>query len=215
MATAEHICLERRFLLHGVPWQAYVTLRDLPENEHVRMTYDRGVLEMMSPSKFHEQMACLISRLIDAWTEECEVDIQSCGAVTFQREDLEQGLEPDKCYYVAHEPLVRNKRELDLAIDPPPDLAVEVDLGTGAIDKLVMYAGFRVPEVWRYDGQTLQVYLLGPEGRYVRSASSASFPQLPPAEIERVLRQLGTASETALVRSFRHWVRTTIRPESQ
>jgi Uma2 family endonuclease len=110
---------------------------------------------------------------------------------------------------VANELLMRSKAELNLTIDPPPDLAIEIDLYSGKFGKLALYAAFGVPEVWRFDGRKLTLYLLDAEGRYQPSSGSASLPGLPPVEIERVLGQMGTASETALVRSFRDWVRTT------
>jgi Uma2 family endonuclease len=157
MATATH-AHDEIALLQGVPWQTYVSLRDLPEDYHIRMTYDRGALEIMSPSHSHERLAYLIGRLIDTWTDELAIDVQSCRTMTFRREDLQRGLEPDNCYYVASEPLVRGKTGIDLALDPPPDLAIEVDLGGGAIDKLALYAAFKVPEVWRFDGQSLEFY---------------------------------------------------------
>lgn len=208
MATVECVQAEQRFRLHGVSWQTYLELRESPENEHVRIAYDRGELEMMSPSKTHEQYASLIGRLLDVWTLEWDIDIQSCRTVTFKRVDLQRGLEPDNCYYVANEPMVRSATELDLSVDPPPDLAIEIDLSDGAMDKLTMYAAFGVPEVWRFDGRTLRVFVLGEGGRYQPCPYSVSFPNLPPAEIEKVLAKLGTASETALVRSFSNWART-------
>jgi Uma2 family endonuclease len=209
MSTVERVSAEQRFVLHGISWQTYLNLRESPENEHVHMTYDQGELEMMSPSRTHEQYASLIALLIHAWAEERNLDIQNCRTMTFKREDLQHGLEPDNCYYVANELLVRSKPELDLTFDPPPDLAIEIDLYSGKFGKLALYAAFGVPEVWRFDGRKLTLYVLDAEGRYQPSSGSASFPGLPPAEIERVLAKLGTASETALVRSFRDWVRTT------
>lgn len=212
MATVEYVQTEPRFLLHGVPWREYVALRELPENHRVRMTYDRGELEMMSPSKWHEQLSYLIGRLIDVWTEELGIDVQSCRTVTFRREDLQRGLEPDNCYF-AHEPQVRRKRQLDLSIDPPPDLAVEIDLTASGVEKMPIYEAYGVPELWRFDGESLQVYVLEADGHYAPRSASLAFPQLPPPEMARVLQQLGTASDTTLVRTFRKWVRTVIAPE--
>jgi Uma2 family endonuclease len=208
MATVECLQAEQRFRLHGISWQTYLELRDAPENEHVHMTYDCGELEMMWPSKTHEQYASLVDLLIHVWAWQWNIDIQSCRTVTFKRDDLQRGLEPDNCYYVANEAIVRSKTELDLTVDPPPDLAIEIDLFNGGMNKLAMYAAFGVPEVWRFDGRSLQIFALAEDGQYQRCSASVSFPNLPPAEIEKVLAQLGTASETALVRSFRQWVQT-------
>jgi len=207
MTTVEQIQREQRFVLRGVSWPTYEALRDAPENYHVRMTYDRGDLEIMSPSKSHERYAYFIGRLIDVWTEELNIDVQSCRIMTFKREDLDRGLEPDNCYYVEHEPQMRQKTELDLAIDPPPDLAIEVEVSAPVIRKMPLYAAFGVPEVWRFDGETLQVHRLNPAGQYEPRDGSVCLPRFPIAQVLDVLRQVNTASETALVRSLRDWVR--------
>jgi len=203
---------ESRFLLHGVPWDVYVLLRDAPENYHVRMTYTRGTLEMMSPSRPHERFSKMIGRLIETWAEELDIPIQGCQTTTLRRQDLEHGLEPDQCYYVEHEALVRANTDLNLAKDPPPDLALEVDLSGSASDKPSLYATFGVPELWRYDGRSLRVLRLGPGGQYVETQASESLPGFPLKEAQRVLQQLGTASDTALVKSFREWVRSNALP---
>jgi Uma2 family endonuclease len=196
-----------RFLLHGVSWQTYVALRDAPENDNVRMTYDRGDLEMMSPSRPHEQSARILDWLIHVWVEELDLDIVSCGTMTCRREDLDRGFEPDNCYYIAHETQMRAKKELDLSADPPPDLAIEIEVRRGGRRKLRLYEAFGVPEAWRYDGKTIQVYQLGSDGKYASQSASRALPDFPLAEAQRVLSQIGTASETALVKSFRHAVR--------
>ncbi len=210
MTTVEQIQREQRFCLQGVSWETYEDLRAAPENYRVRMTFDRGDLEMMSPSQLHEQFGYLIGRLIDVWTEELNTDIKSCRTMTFRREDLQRGFEPDNCYYVGHERVVRTKGELDFAIDPPPDLAIEVEITSPVIDKMSLYAAFGVPELWRFGGETLQVYELSTAGQYVPRDASICFPQLPVAQLVKVLRQVNTMSETALVRSFRDWVRTSL-----
>jgi Uma2 family endonuclease len=144
--------------------------------------------------------------LIHVWTEEFGIEIESCGSMTMQREDLQRGFEADNCYYLLHLSLVRGKEELDFLVDPPPDLAIEIEVSRKAINKMAIYATFGVPEVWRYDGQTLQVHILTQQGRYQVQSRSACFPQLPLSEVERLLAQLSEAGETALVKSFRTWV---------
>jgi Uma2 family endonuclease len=185
----------------------YQQLRDVPEMYNVRMTFDEGDLEMMSPSSLHERFSRLIDRLIFAWTEEGNIDIATCGTMTVRREDLQKGFEPDDCYYVRHESLVRDKAELDFSVDPPPDLAVEVDVSRSSARKLALYAAFGVPEVWRYDGQQFEIYVLGPEQRYLASAASVCLPGFPLDEAARILGRLNVESERALVRSFREFIR--------
>ena len=207
MTTVQIPGAEQRFLLRGIDWQTYQTLREAPENDHVRMTYDRGDLEMMTPSAPHEQYAHLIGRMIDVWTDDREINIRGCRSTTFRREDLDRGFEPDNCYYIQHEPVVRKKSELDLSIDPPPDLAVEIEITRPAMDKLALYASFGVPEVWRFDGRSLRIFALVPEGRYEEMSSSRCLPGFPLAEAVAVLGKVNTESETALVRAFRKRVK--------
>jgi Uma2 family endonuclease len=171
------------------------------------MTFDEGVLEMMSPSALHEHWGDLIGRLIGVWTLELSIDIMSCGGMTVSRKDLQKGFEPDKCYYVQHELQLRHKTELDFAVDPPPDLAIEVDVSRSSVGKRKLYAAFGVPEVWRYDGQRIEVFTLGPKRRYLPSAKSLCFPGIPLDEMTRTLGRMNTESETVLIRSFRDYVR--------
>jgi Uma2 family endonuclease len=207
MTTVEQSQWEQRFLLQGIAWKTYEALREAPENYHVRMTYDQGDLEIMSPSHLHERYSYLIGRLIDVWTEELNIDIKSCRTMTFKREDLDRGLEPDNCYYVQNERRMRRTMKLDLAIDPPPDLAIEVEVSRPVIDKMPIYAAFGVPEVWRFNGEAFQFFALAAVGQYEPRDGSGCLPHFPVSQVVKVLSQLNTASETALVRSFRDWVK--------
>jgi Uma2 family endonuclease len=193
----------QRFVLHGVSWQTYLELSDSAENEHVRMTYDRGELELMTLSRQHEQYASFLEYLIRVWAEETGTTMGACRSMTIRRQDLDRGFEPDNCYYLSHAAMVRGKKELDFTVDPPPDLAVEIEVSRKAIGKLPMYAAFGVPEVWRYDGRMLQAYLLADDGQYRRSPQSGCFPQLPFTEVEQLLARLSEADETELAKSFR------------
>jgi Uma2 family endonuclease len=206
MTTVQVLGAEQRFLLRGIDWQTYQALREAPENDHVRMTYDRGDLEMMTPSTPHEQYAHLIGRMIDVWTEEREINIRGCRSTTFRREDLDRGFELDNCYYVQHEPVVRTKSELDLSIDPAPDLAVEIEISRPATDKLALYGSFGVPEVWRFNGRALRIFALVAQDRYEEVHSSRCLPGFPLSEAVAVLGKANTESETALVRAFRRRV---------
>lgn len=203
---------ESRFLLNGVPWIAYLSLRDAEENDHIRMTYDHGALEMMSPSKRHEQLANLLGRLVEAWAEETGVDLQSCRTMTLRREDVERGLESDNCYYIQNEPVMRARTELDLTEDPPPDLAIEVDLGRPALDRSALYAAFGVPELWRYNGRELSIFRLDAQGRYVLAAASEALSGFPIEQATRVVQRLGAASDSVMAKSFRDWVRKNHSP---
>jgi Uma2 family endonuclease len=187
-----------------------VALRDMPENGNLRMTYDHGELEIMSPSPLHEGIAALLGTLIDIWTMELNIGRKSCRTMTIRRAKLKRGFEPDNCYYVQNEPRVWDKTELDFKVDPPPDLAIEVETSRSAVRKMKIYAAFGIPELWRFTGRELQVYELSAEGTYIPRETSICFPHFPIARAQEILLQLGSVREVALIRSFRDWVRENV-----
>lgn len=195
-------------VLQDISWATYsALLKDLESHPGVRVTYDRGLLEIMSPSKLHEKLKKLVSQILEVLMLELNIERESAGATTWRREDLDRGLEPDECYYIANASRVQGKDQLDLRVDPPPDLAIEVDLQEAAIDKLAIYAALGIAEVWRYDGEIVRVYLLQPDRTYQESRASLSFPFLPLDELTRFLSQRQVLGETRLLRAFRDWVK--------
>ncbi len=207
MATVLPPQSESRTVLYGVPWHTYVELRENPDNDHLHMTYDRGTLEIMSPSPAHGRYGYIIGKVIDAWSDELDIPIVCLRDMTCKREDIEKGFEPDNCFYVQNEPQMWQKMEIDLTIDPPPDLAIEIEMTRSAIKKITsIYAAFGVPEVWRFDGSKLQAYELI-EGGYRPRETSLCFPGLPLEKAEELARQVGQVREQTLIRGFRQWVR--------
>lgn len=213
MATVHQAPSETRFFLPGVSWQFYEACLAEIGDRPIRLSYHRGNLEMMSPSREHERCKRLLGRMIEVLTEELDVPMQSSGSTTWRREHLDSGLEPDECYYIQNEPRVRGRDELDLAVDPPPDLAVEVEISRCAVDRMAIYAGLGVPEVWRYDGARLRVCQLDENQQYQTRRRSVALPFLPPEEVERFLARRNDTDETTWVRSFRAWVRESILPD--
>src|SRR5262245_4764115 len=118
--------VEERQRFSQVPWKEYVAYCDSLGERHIRVTYDRGEMEVMTTSSRHENRKTLLRRLVEALTEEMSIDIAGYGSMTHRREDLERGLEGDECYWIAHESAVRGKIDLDLENDPPPDLFLEI-----------------------------------------------------------------------------------------
>jgi Uma2 family endonuclease len=196
-----------RLILYGVPWSAYERLLRIFDETHVRLTYDRGTLEIMTLTFGHERYAYLLGRLIDALTEELGLPIAGGGSTTFKRRRRKRGLEPDQCYWIASEALVRGKTTIDLRTDPPPDLAVEVDVTRSSLNRMSIYARLGMPELWRYDGGQLTCYVLGSDGRYQEQTHSRAFPQLAPADLLPFLSLASTVDANAAVRQFRQWVR--------
>jgi Uma2 family endonuclease len=208
MATAE-IPAEQRLRLSCIPWKTYVTYSDDLGPRHIRVTYDQGEMEVMTLSPKHGRKKTRLARMVEALTEEMETDIAGLGSMTCRREDSLRGLEPDECFWIQNERAVRDRDQIDLEVDPPPDLAIEVEISRSSMDRMAIYAALRVPEVWRWDGTTLRVCLLTPDGTYRQSNRSRSFPFLPLDQFATFLTKTGV-SETQLVRSFRKWVREQI-----
>jgi Uma2 family endonuclease len=200
---------EQRLRLSQVSWQTYVRFRDDLGQRPVRITYDRGEMEIMTLSFEHESHKHLLGILVVELAVEMNVDIAGYGSATCRREDLDRGLEGDECYWIENEPKVRGRKDIDLEIDPPPDLALEVEISRSSLDRMGIYAALRVPEVWRWDGKTLRVFLLTSEGTYEESSRSKAFPFLPLAEFASFLTRTDM-SETQLIRLFRNWVREQI-----
>jgi Uma2 family endonuclease len=197
---------EQRLRLSLVSWEKYEQMAAWFEGRHVRLTYDRGELEIMTVSHLHELDKHLLGRLLAALTEELNIDIHGAGSMTFKREDLDRGLEPDECYWIEHEMQMRSVRDYDPEQHPPPDLVLEVEVSRSALDRMGIYAALKVPEVWRWDGECLTFWLLK-RGKHVESPISRSFPLLAAHELVRFVRMCGTMSQTRLVLSFREWVR--------
>ena len=165
---------EQRILLSNVSWETYERLlEDHRDSSAPRFTFDRGMLEIISPSPEHEKFNRRIAQLVLAVTEEMGIESEDLGSTTFRREDLEHGFEPDSCFYIQNEERVRGKDRIDLSVAPPPDLVI--DITSPSINKLPIYARLGVPEVWRYDGEKLEILKLGSDG-YAAVAESTPSP---------------------------------------
>jgi Uma2 family endonuclease len=197
---------EQRLRLSDIPWETYVLYSDGLGPRHIRVTYDRGEMEIMTLSPKHEHKKRLLGRLVEILTEEMEIDIASFGSMTCRRKGLKRGFEPDESYGIANEPKVRGRDDIDLEVDPPPDLGLEIEISRSTLNRMAIYAALRVPEVWRWDGAVLRVYLLASRGKYRQSQRSKAFPFLPLLEFTQFLTRTDL-SETQLLRSFRSWVR--------
>jgi Uma2 family endonuclease len=146
-------------IVQGVSWDTYACLlADFADSSGTRMAYDRGTLEIMAPSFRHEQAADLLADVVKAVAEARALDVISAGSTTFKREDVERGFEPDASFYLQHAADVRGRATIDLALDAPPDVIIEIDLTHPSLDKFPIYAALGVPEVWRYDGQEMHIY---------------------------------------------------------
>jgi len=178
---------EQRVVLRSVRWETYERLvEDHTDMRSPRFSYDRGVLEIMSPGTLHERLADLVRSLVITVAETWEMDVTGLGSVTFRDPGWARGFEPDACFYVLHAAAIRDKTAIDPRVDPPPDVVFEVDITRSSIDKLALYAQFGVPEVWRHDGADAAILLRAGDG-YTGTGSSRSFPGLGPGTLTRLL----------------------------
>ena len=202
---------EPRVVLHGISWNFYdAFLKEIGE-QHLYITYDKGEMELMSPLPEHEKLKWSISMLVEALAMELEIDIESLGSSTFRKESIGRGLEPDECYYIQHAEQMWNKRDLNFEHDPPPDLAIEIEVSRSTLDRQSVYAALGVPELWRYDGQTLRVLHLQKDGTYQEHTTSLCFPMLAMDDFVRFLQMSGKVRTRALVTQFRKWVRENLK----
>jgi Uma2 family endonuclease len=208
MTVATSVLAEERVVLQNVTWQFYeLMLAQLGENRSVRLAYDRGILELMSPLMPHERSKRLLEKLIDIVLEELDIPAVSVGSMTCKREDLDRGSEPDSGYYIQNEPLIRHRETVNLEEDPPPDLVLEVEYSRSAVNKLKLYAAMGVPEFWRYNGQTLRIYqLFGQE--YVQQENSLTFSPILVTEFPQFMQEAKDIGEVAMMKKFRAWVRS-------
>ena len=205
--TATLIQSPDRVVLPNISWQTYQSLvKDFDQEPAIRLTYDQGNLEIRMPLDPHESYKKLLGRLIEAATEELEIEIRSLGSRTCDREDLAKGIEPDQCYYIQNETIVRGVEQIDLSLYPPPDLALEIDITSSSVNRMGIYAALGIPEIWRFDGELLTMMALS-EGRYEAIAHSGVFSILTPDVVMSFLDQRSQIGENAIVKQFRQWIR--------
>lgn len=195
--------------LHNISWQDFeAILEELGEHRGTRLTYNRGTLEIMAPLPEHEVNKELIGDLVKILLDELNMDRECFGSTTFKRQDIAQGVEPDQCFYIQNHAVMRGKTRVDLTVDPPPDLAIEVDVTNRT--QLETYQALGVPELWRYENRQLQIYVLRPDG-YVESPVSPTFSIATLKEtIERFVVQSKTDGASTALRAFRAWVKKQI-----
>lgn len=196
----------QHFVMEDASWELYEKLLHDIGDRPIRVTYDHGRMEIMSPSPEHEKPKKLLGRMIEALTVELNMPVASLGNTTFRRRETAMGLEPDECYYFRNELKMRGKTRLDLKKDPPPELVVEIDITSRSVPRQPIYAAMGVPEIWRCDGRRVQCLHLK-DGAYHVNKMSIAFPFLEPALLRRFIEIAATEGETAMHRQFVAWVR--------
>ncbi|MFP4134816.1 MAG: Uma2 family endonuclease, partial [Halothece sp.] len=192
-------------LLQNVSWSELEQILDeLGENRATRISYSNGTLELMTPLATHENNKAMISDFVRILLEELGKEYRNLGSTTLKNAKMKQAVEPDECFYIQNEHLVRGIQRLDLSILPPPDLAIEIDLT--ARTRFNHYEQLGVPELWRYDGTKLEINILS-SGKYLASEESLQFSGFPLKEVlPQFLEATQTQGKVSILKQFRDWV---------
>jgi Uma2 family endonuclease len=195
-ASDDPSLIDQRVHLHGVSWSDYERLLELRgDDPGVRMTYLDGELGLMTPAQTHEQQKTRLARLLEAWSDEAGVDLEGAGSWTLRSALRRRGLEPDECYFVGHA-----GRDATA-----PDLAIEVVWTSGGFDKLTVYAGLGVREVWIWKDGSLTFHALRQDGDE-RTSRSEILPALDPELIGR--HMVADTTQSQAVRDLRARMRS-------
>ncbi len=194
-----------RVVLHNLSWQQFENiLTELGESRGSRIAYDNGSLEIMSPLPEHEYYKENISDAIKDIAELQERDYESLGSTTWRKQAKMAGIEPDNCFYFQNEPIIRGKLEYDLNQDPPPDLALEIDITSKSLDRFPIYARLGIPELWCYDEGNLQIYRLE-NNEYQEVNKSLIFPMLQVQEIPKIIDKYRFEGRRKIRKKIREW----------
>jgi Uma2 family endonuclease len=196
----------QRIVLRDVNWQQFEDiLEELGDHRSSRLAYFKGTLEIVAPLPKHEQAKVVISDLFKILLDELDMNWEQLGSTTFKRKEMQAGIEPDDCFYIQNHALMIGRERIDLSVDPPPDLALEIDITSKT--QLSAYEALQVPEIWRYEKGRLQINTLQ-DGQYIESQTSLTFPDFPVVEgISRFLEMSRTAGTRPALKAFRQWVR--------
>lgn len=194
---------EQHFVL-DTDWEGYLKISDAVGERQIKVTYDRGRLELMTLSYEHESMKGILSSLLEAYLVEKQIDYAMGGGMTFRRQDKDRGLEPDECYWLTNWKAMQGVKRFDPLLHPPPDLVLEVDVSRSSIDRIGMLAALGVPEVWRYrrSGE-LEVRIQEQPGEYALVTASRALGGFQPATLLTFLADHPDLSISGLVRAFR------------
>jgi Uma2 family endonuclease len=197
----------RHIVMQGISWATYqALLKDLGDGRSARLAYDRGVLEIIMPSDLHEFISRLLEAMIRALTEELGLRLRGYGSTTLEREDLEKAAEPDTCFYIQNVDRILGKR-LNLETDPPPDLAVEVDITSASRRRFGIYLQLQIPELWRYSQRRGIVIYRFLNGEYVECEVSPTFPMISGTVLMQFVQMAEDDDDNTVMRAFRQWIR--------
>jgi Uma2 family endonuclease len=204
-------------IVSQLPADAVVTFHDVSREEyedllervgeagHLRISFDDGSLQVMTLSSEHEKYVRFFEGMMTAVRLRLRINILCFGSMTMGKRQQRKGNEPDACFYVQNANRIGNRLQLDFAIDPPPDIAVEVEVHHDSRNKLAIYPALGVPEVWRFDGEALTIYLLEQDS-YRQSETSLALPVLTSQLLTDTLTRVPSEGESRALIAFDEWL---------
>lgn len=196
------IQIEEHVILSGVSWKTYESLMQEHEDRSVpRFTYNRGCLEIYMPSQKHEEKAVFLEKIVEIFAEENDLEVRNIRSTTFKKDELEKGAEPDGCFYLQSYDKVFGMQKIDLE-QFPPDLLLEIDIFSPSIDRLPIYAAFKIPEIWRFQKDEVKIYVFDGE-KYDEAAESLSFPKATSEKLTNLLAESETEKRSAWLKKVR------------
>jgi Uma2 family endonuclease len=210
LAAVDHLPPAAVLALDNITWEEYEQItEDFEERPNIRVTYDQGKLEIVTTSRLHEFWKVMIAGMARIVCEEARLNMEEYGGATWQKEELLKAVEADTCFYVSNPGIVIGKDEIDISVDPPPDVMVEVDKANQSLNKFSIYAAFGVPEIWRCDVRRNRIQMLELRGSvYVEIPSSRAFPVLTGAILVDLIARSRTDGQMAALSAFRHWIQS-------
>lgn len=200
-------------VFRDVGWDDYEQLLDqIGDAGGRRISYNDGTLQVMSPSAEHESYSCFIDQMIGFVKVRRRINVRSFGSSTLKKARQRKGLEPDACFYVQSAPLIGDRMQLDFSVDPPPDIAVAIDIHHGSVDKFPIYAALGVAEIWHFDGRRLTVHHLAGDA-YVIAGASRALPLLTDQVLTFFLDRLRRDGELAALLAFDEWLSERVKDE--
>ncbi len=199
---------EQRVFLHNIRWSTYEQLLvDLANKRSPRLTYSKGTLELMTALPQHDRLTSLLESMISIFAAETSTVIYCLRSATFKHAQFESGFQPDSCFYIQTGVFMKDKEVIDLSVDSPPHLVVEVDMTSGSLRKLEVFSRLKVPEVWRHNGRNLVFYKLSGD-TYLQSKNSIAFPAIESEAASEFIQANKNLTSTAFIKAFQEWATT-------
>ncbi len=194
-------------ILYGVSWENYENLVCELDGSSVQMTYNRGILKIMSKSPQHEYYIEFLKQLVGILSRVILKKVIHFGGPTIKKSFHKKGVEPDACFYVSRANLVSGRANANVS-EIVPDIVVEVDVTHADEDKFEIYSAFGISEFWRYGENNFQIFRLE-NAEYKEVTASIELPQLSAKTLTEFLNRSKNEDQFDLLIEFENSLKET------